>query len=449
MITRYLTAVAQMQNRIYLVALVGLALMLVGSQACAVCYVDQNAKGKNDGSTWTNAYVHPQLALINGCTEIWVAKGVYTPVLTGSDPTASFDIPAGTKMYGGFISGAATLDDRHPFTDFTVLSGDLENNDDHSTDWLHRTTENIRGTNSAHILTMYGTTVAPVTPETVIDGFVLTAADNSTNDAEGSALDCSTLDGSAICAPTLKNLIVSGNKGRIVGAAAKFGSGNMDISNSLFFGNTAASAGGALSDVGTGNLHISDSAFANNKGAEGGALITYERSAIENVTFTANGAHYGGAIFLAASSNHTLVNVTFAGNTAVINGSAVEVARDVPAAFTNAIFWANTAGSGQDISADIDGTTQIENSVVEGGCPSYGRCTFVSPEDPKLSSAGFHGGLTITLLPGIGGSAIDTGDDVTCPAFDQRGFSRSDGHCDIGAVEWQPADEIIFRNGFQ
>ena len=423
-------------------------MMLIGSEAWAVCYVDQNAKGKNDGSSWVNAYVHPQFALLLGCTEIWVAKGVYTPSGESNDPTMSFNIPAGTKMYGGFISGAATLDDRHPFTDFTVLSGDVENNDDNSVDWFHRTTENIRGANSAHILTMYGTTVAPVTPETVIDGFVLTAADTSASDAKGSALDCSTLDGSANCAPTLKNLVVSGNKGRLVGAVGKFGSGNMDISNSLFFGNTAL-YGGALYDSGTGTLHISDSAFANNKGAEGGAVITYERSAIENVTFTADGADFGGAIYLAGSSNHTLVNVTFAGNTASSYGGAVAVERDVPAVFTNAIFWANTAGSDQDVTADIDGTTQIDHSVVEGGCPGYGRCAIVSLEDPKLSSAAFHGGPTITLLPGIGGSAIDKGDEMACPAFDQRGFSRSDGHCDIGAVEWQPSDDIIFRNGFQ
>ncbi len=68
------------------------------SQCFAVCYVNQHATGKNDGSSWANAYSHPPFALLSGCEVVWVAKGVYTPAGLSSDPTISFDIPPGTRM---------------------------------------------------------------------------------------------------------------------------------------------------------------------------------------------------------------------------------------------------------------------------------------------------------------------------------------------------------------
>jgi hypothetical protein len=61
-----------------------------------------------------------------------------------------------------------------------------------------------------------------------------------------------------------------------------------------------------------------------------------------------------------------------------------------------------------------------------------------------------HGGFEPTLLPAIGSPAIDSGDNTvgTCPTIDQRGFPRSDGGCDIGSVERQTPEDIIFKDGF-
>ena len=62
--------------------------------------------------------------------------------------------------------------------------------------------------------------------------------------------------------------------------------------------------------------------------------------------------------------------------------------------------------------------------------------TDITNTDPLLGPLADNGGATLThvLLPGS--PAIDSGDDVACPASDQRDVSRPQGAgCDRGAVE--------------
>jgi len=54
-----------------------------------------------------------------------------------------------------------------------------------------------------------------------------------------------------------------------------------------------------------------------------------------------------------------------------------------------------------------------------------------------LGTLGNYGGFTETIPLLAGSSAIDAGDDATCPAIDQCGITRPQGaHCDIGAFEY-------------
>ena len=74
-------------------------------------------------------------------------------------------------------------------------------------------------------------------------------------------------------------------------------------------------------------------------------------------------------------------------------------------------------------------------------------CNLIAPTDqtltaPDLADLADNGGPTRTHAPLPGSAAIDSGDDASCPATDQRGFFRpADGDddgtvlCDIGAVE--------------
>ncbi|MHC4407170.1 MAG: hypothetical protein ACYTG0_46755, partial [Planctomycetota bacterium] len=57
-------------------------------------YVDGDATGANDGSSWANAFVDPQgaLAVASDGTEIRVAGGTYRPTEPGGSRFATFQL---------------------------------------------------------------------------------------------------------------------------------------------------------------------------------------------------------------------------------------------------------------------------------------------------------------------------------------------------------------------
>ncbi|HEX4480239.1 MAG TPA: choice-of-anchor Q domain-containing protein [Rudaea sp.] len=456
-----------MKSKNYLQCLAGFAVLQFGSSCAAVCYVNGNATGKNDGSSWVNAFVHPQFALLTGCKEIWVAKGVYTPAGKGSDPTFSFDISPGTKMYGGFAGDESSVDQRLPSINQTVLSGDVDHNDTDTGDWMNRTPSNIKGRNSYHVVTMQPSTAVPITSDTVLDGFLVVGgfAAFGADSHEGGGFYCSS-DDDATCSPVLSNLAFVGNGTGGDGGAIAFSNiiATPTITNSVFHNNFSFGGGGAIfidSTDSVGSTLISGCTFTNN-GADydGGAIEAANvQLDIVNTTFFENlsDAGQGGAIDLFSNAPLAIKNATFAGNFAAKEGGAISNLQSGSLGsivITNSIFWSNSTslGSAADIYEPAPNFAFVASSVLEHDCPdALSVCLSVSTIDPKLSSPADHGGSTITLLPGAGGSAIDTGDDGSaCPPFDQRGVARPQGaHCDIGAVEWQPSDDIIFRNGFQ
>lgn len=85
-------------------------------------FLDANASGVNNGTTWTNAYTSLQdaLAAATGNDEIWITEGTYTP---GSNRGDSFTITGnqnGLGLYGGFAGGETQRD---PDANVVKLSG--------------------------------------------------------------------------------------------------------------------------------------------------------------------------------------------------------------------------------------------------------------------------------------------------------------------------------------
>ena len=83
--------------------LVMIACLPCPSFAANILRVKADAKGANNGSSWTNAYTDLQAALAKAKAgdEIWVAAGTYKPT-NGTDRTKSFVMTAGVAIYGGF-----------------------------------------------------------------------------------------------------------------------------------------------------------------------------------------------------------------------------------------------------------------------------------------------------------------------------------------------------------
>lgn len=96
-----------------------------------VRYVDVNASGSNDGSSWANAHndLKAAIAASSEGEQLWVADGIYTPAPPDGNRNSAFILPANVAIYGGFDGGEANLALRNFDTYRTILSGDLNADD--------------------------------------------------------------------------------------------------------------------------------------------------------------------------------------------------------------------------------------------------------------------------------------------------------------------------------
>jgi len=123
-------------------AAIGILLFLpyaCGMATSKIIYVDINAVGHNDGSSWTDAYNCLQDALaaaeLSGePVEIRLAGGIYKPdrgrLVKVGDRLAGFELTNGVVIKGGYGgNGHADPNIRDVNLYETILSGDLEGND--------------------------------------------------------------------------------------------------------------------------------------------------------------------------------------------------------------------------------------------------------------------------------------------------------------------------------
>ena len=90
-----------------------------------IIYVDNDATGDNDGTSWTDAYVDLQSALKGAfpCDQVWVAEGTYIPENEPND-IATFRLVNAVGVYGGFDG----TDERDWLNNETILSGYIDPN---------------------------------------------------------------------------------------------------------------------------------------------------------------------------------------------------------------------------------------------------------------------------------------------------------------------------------
>jgi len=481
-VNRPIITASQWTSLVRLLAIVGIVLATgIASQPALaatgpLCYVDMGATGgTNNGNSWANAYLSLQSALHDAnCIEIWVAEGLYKP---GTLMSSTFQVPPGVAVYGGFAGTESTRSQRDWTIHLTVLSGDVDNNDTTDPNGIVTSTAGITGNNSTHVVSMFGSTAAPITSATTMDGFVITAG--HAVGQNGGGLDCRSSGAGAQCNSLLANLKFIGNFAESRGGALYVhgndtGEGSPTLMNVLFQANSTDHDGGAMFTDGEGssaasgasNPQLYNVVFDSNAASDsGGALYVNARwgavsnPQLANVTFTGNQAGYdGGAIYINGfhgTSSPTLANVTFAGNEADNNGGAIYVdAQDGTSAstLTNVILWGNTAIYGPQLDYGSTATVSLNYSIVDGGEDgisgypnAFSSGTGNLSGDPKLGPLADNGGFTPTMsLIAWASSAIDTGDDTTCATapvsgLDQRGITRPQGlHCDIGALERVP-----------
>ncbi|GAA4238425.1 hypothetical protein GCM10022291_28850 [Postechiella marina] len=91
-------------------------------------YVDVNATGNNDGTSWTDAYNNINTALnANQGKDFWIASGTYKPNTSFED--SSIIVTANQKIYGGFNGTETLFTQRDVIANSVVFSGDRSGND--------------------------------------------------------------------------------------------------------------------------------------------------------------------------------------------------------------------------------------------------------------------------------------------------------------------------------
>jgi hypothetical protein len=230
-----------------------------------VLFVDADAVGAGDGSSWSDAFVSLQDALTRSTLcgivdEIWVADGTYYPT-DGTARAATFDLLNNLSLYGGFAGTESTLSERDLFVNTSVLSGDIGVAGDDSD-------------NSYRVVTGSG-----VDSTSVLDGFTITGGN-----AEASF-------------PTGGGMYLNASSPRII--------------NVKFNDNRATTGGGMYNEAGSAPKMYNVVFFHNYAGDLGGGI--YNDSSIPvivNATFNRNRADGGGAgVFNERGSNTLLTNV--------------------------------------------------------------------------------------------------------------------------------------------
>lgn len=341
-------------STIYLLLLLLTFTMASCSLNAQVIFVNHQANGDNDGTTWQNAFTDLQLALASSESgnEIWVAQGVYYPTLEGTDRNKRFIIPDGVIIYGGFSGNEENKDERDWNLFITELSGDINR------------TGNFFG-NSHTVVDVSGTSSS-----TVIDGLVITRGNAEIISHELYPLNNT---GGGIFneggSPIIRNCIITNNQGIQGGGMANLYGANPTLENVIFRNNVVIypGGGGAMLNSELSNPVIRSCLFRNNRSAIlGGAILNVHSSSPEiwNSQFILNRALSGAAIYSAERSNKLIINSSFKGNIAQGNGGAIAVLNNSQLILENCLLAGNFGFNGGGIYAASASVLVYNNTLV-------------------------------------------------------------------------------------
>ena len=184
----------------------------------SILYVNQNATGSNDGTSWINAYPLLQQAQCAACSgdQIWVAEGIYQPALK-----KSFMLKNDVAVYGGFpATGGTMLSDRNWGTHPSVLKG-----------------------NGNSVVGNLYTAANPLLSSAILDGFTI---ENGTGYLTYSTSNYPFGGGivNSYASPTLSNLKIQNNTASKGGGVYNTQGSSGTFTNVSITNNTASSGGG-------------------------------------------------------------------------------------------------------------------------------------------------------------------------------------------------------------
>ena len=409
-------------------------------------YVDADASGAADGTSWANAYTDLADALANAAadSDIWIAEGTYLPGSGETFDTLFFTIDRPLNLYGGFDGTETSVDQADPANHASILSGDF-NQDDITDEFNINKEDNAR--KILNIDTLAATTLdglkfsgADGTLDTDVFGFFWSLGAAVYSDSPLSVNNCRFTDnrawwGASVCVfggaggSTFTNSSftnnLSGNR-----AAGVYMEQIEEVSfNNCNFSNNAAIRGG-IYGLRVVNCTVNDCLFDNNNGGGFNAgLYSWNGTnwQVTNSTFSNLVATGSAAMYIDGREsevfNLAVDNCTFEGNLTTSGAGGAVRGFSANMSFTNTSFTSNTSTEGSGGALFANGESDV----------SITDCQFVGNE---------------TVGAGWGGSSALYGRSVNIQrcSYRNNAAGRSGGAIIIGFQNNATIDSCEFRN---
>ena len=342
-----------------------------------VYYVDDDATGANDGSSWADAYwfLQDALAAAQGGDEIRVAQGTYVPdqrvmitargtqVRSSGDRTETFQLINGVSLKGGYAGfGEPDPDVRDIEAYVTILSGDLNGDDTAVANPSDLLDDPTRAENSFHVVTG-----SRGDDTSVLDGFTITAGNADVHPQRyGGGMrnnHCFNL--------TIRNCVFLANSAQNGGAMVN-NPASPTLINCLFIENLGSSAGAGIYNTLSSSPRLFGCKFIRNRANfAGGGMYSIAGTAphLTNCVFSRNSASlHGGGLANFNGSEQTLTNCTFSSNSAGTGGATASL-KSSSSTLTNCILWGNTTSSGFQVALLDNSSVAVNYCDVQGGLP--------------------------------------------------------------------------------
>lgn len=392
-----------------------LALLFLATAAMAQTklYVDVNASGSNNGSSWANAYVDLQDALdahmSTNVDEILIAEGTYKPTSAPDGSTTdtrnrAFHLANDDVL----IAGGYDPSTGNQTGNATILTGD-------------NVSANTVVDNCYHVFVLYNlTNASSINNITITKGRA-----NGTGNMTYMSQTINRIDGAGVysksCSAGFNNVVFTANKANYYGGGMFAHTSSSSFVNVVFYKDTSNTSGGAYANTAS----TSDPTFT-------------------NTLFAQNKSFYGGAIVNTGGADITLVNASFFENTGNIGG-AVFAQNGCDLALKNTFFYKNSAGAGKDIETTGTLNASNTNNATYQGTSGYLDLSSYAYEDLFADYTSLVGtdGIWMTsddgLVPAAGSALLKAGTTIGTPPLDINGSTRPAARS-IGAYDF-PAPE--------